>query len=354
MSHTPYPHSSYPRSPYPRSPYPRSPPNSPASGSGFVDVPAPVSPDNAAPSSTGVAPPSSGTESPIPTQPTQHHPPSSFPAQPSPSDPLQAFAFLSKKPAYAVDFNVGHFNIHMQGSGTNSEIVTACVRRCCLDLISETVAELFVNSPDYRVDFQEMVQAAVRKEVLNIYNDKNFTRFFQQCAGQEIHRQNELARARVAAANSARSRSDGEIVEEFSHLPTNTRAASGPRSQNVEYTKVRGVNEDRLPFGVIPPDGIINRNLNAAFRALVADLPLRSVKLSPSVVATYITPHATSAPPYYWVPYGYAIGVFSNADIYHSLWSGGRGSVGHQVFSLEEALDAMDNALREGYFGLIR
>ncbi|EIW79113.1 hypothetical protein CONPUDRAFT_74628 [Coniophora puteana RWD-64-598 SS2] len=314
----------YSRSTYPRSPYLCSPPNSPALVSNLDGVHAPSEgPSTAPPLSTDIMPPSSyqvfpSTEQPaLPALTDQPCPILSFPAcaQP-PSDPLHLFAFLPKKPVYAVDCNVAapspRLLLHVS--------IDAALTLPLVDLIAEAAVELFTNFPDYRINFQEMVQVAVHNEVLNIYNNKDLTRFFQQCAGQEMHQQIELARARIATANSAHARMDGKTVEtatsllnvsqQFSHLPTDPRDAS--HSENIGYTNSRRVNKDRLPF------------------------------------ATYITPHAPSEPPYYWVPYGYAIGVFSKL-----VWSGGQGLVGHEVSSLEEALNALENVLREGHFSLI-
>ncbi|EIW81652.1 hypothetical protein CONPUDRAFT_152575 [Coniophora puteana RWD-64-598 SS2] len=349
-------------------PYLRSPANSLISVSESLNTPAPSeSPYSASPSSRDVAPPSSTDGAPTPS--SKVTPPSpmedsrspehptrpffwacnpgtpEFPAQPPPPPTtLHTFASLSKKPAYALNCSCSHFNIHMQGNSTKSEVVTACVGQCCLDLISETVVDIFTKSPDYHIDFQDMVQVAVRRELLDITNNKDFT---SNALGRRC-----ITRTRWPERGSLLPITH-VVIQMFSHLSTACRSASEPRSNDIEYTNTRTVNEEHFPYGIIPPDGVINRNLNGTFQDLVEGLPTRTVKLLPSVKATYIMPHAPSEPLYYWVPFGYAIGVFSNPDIYYSVWSGGRGSEGHEVFSLEEAFEAMEDALREGRFGLI-
>ncbi|EIW84485.1 hypothetical protein CONPUDRAFT_151503 [Coniophora puteana RWD-64-598 SS2] len=368
-----------------RTPYPRSPAPSLASLSETSDV------AESLPLSTGVVPSSSPASPPpsvAPAAPLSSHTcpdavtSSPFPANPpSPPNPYHAYAFLSKKKGYQVDCSCGHFNIHMQGNGTANEVLTACVGQCCLNLVSETVADL-ITKAEWKLDFQEMVHASICTEVLNLPNNDEFTRFFHRCASMELHRHFQLARARFAAAGSASGAAShmeagadttaddtgdaaddsayarlncvGEIPSAFLHLPTQSSVTSARGTRTIEYTHARSVNEDRFPFGVIPLDGIINRNLKPTFGSLVAGLPTRTVYLTPSVEVTYYDAPANAEPPYYWVPYGYAIGVFANPHLYYTVWGSGRGSEGHEVFSLDEAHAALENALLEGRFGVVR
>ncbi|EIW86723.1 hypothetical protein CONPUDRAFT_69153 [Coniophora puteana RWD-64-598 SS2] len=363
-----------------RTPWPGTPASSLFSFSGASDAsPPPPSPTPTSPSSPAVpplyiaashacqsaaqspssAPRASGT-SPC-TSASHQATPSPFPAHPpSPPNPYHAYAFLTKKKDYSVDCTCGHFNIHMQGNGTANEVLTACVGKCCLtpvNLIAETVADLILTG-EWKLDFQEMLHASVRTEVLNLPNNESFASFFHRCAAIELNSQLELTRARFTAmqeaAAIARTNSHGEIPTAFDNLSTASRVASAPGSDTLRYVNFRSVNGDRFPYGVIPPDGVVNRNLNPTFQSMVARLPTRTVSLTPSVDVTYYDVPVNSEPPYYWVPYGFAIGIFANPQLYYSVWSSGRGSEGHEVFSLDEAHAAMENALLEGRFGLIR
>ncbi|EIW79699.1 hypothetical protein CONPUDRAFT_155094 [Coniophora puteana RWD-64-598 SS2] len=303
-----------------------------------------------------------GLSSPYVRPPTPLPPPPPSPHSTPNKLPFRGSAFLGND--YGVHFSCGHVDVSMAGRGTRNETIAGCIGKCCLTVVAETVADVLLNQ--FKLEFQEMIHCAIRHELLRLYRNDTFNRFFHRCAAEEISRHFEAAKARFSAMDREFSPSHYVVPpvpasllaprpNPETHRSTFTpRRASSSPGDKIETIRVRKVDNDRVALGIIPVDGIINRDLDATMRDLVDRLPTRRVPLTENIEVTYYMPHAGSDGPFYWVPYGYAIGVFSEPDHFYTLWAGSNGAEGYRVDTINEGCKCLERALLEGRFGLLR
>ncbi|EIW76561.1 hypothetical protein CONPUDRAFT_76202 [Coniophora puteana RWD-64-598 SS2] len=248
-------------------------------------------------------------------------PPSSAPRAPPNSPPglnssQTMFINARLEKDFTVNFNCGHLGMNIVGDGEVNEATVGCLSRCCVNFIADKVIEdLF--SPSWRKEFKTLIAIAVSHEVNTIYEDETFATFFHSCAAEEVTRQLEAAKIRQTyqaaqrrSGPSTRALRGVSVPLEQSPLGP-VESASANIVEGIELTRLGTLDPAHLPKGVIPGDGLINRNINPTMRRLVSRLPTREVTLPNRVKATYFTPPARTSGPYYWVPYGHAIGVFS-------------------------------------------
>ncbi|EIW75645.1 hypothetical protein CONPUDRAFT_159088 [Coniophora puteana RWD-64-598 SS2] len=216
---------------------------------------------------------------------------------------------------FTVNFNCGHLGMNIVGNGDVTEARVGCLSECCVDILSDKVIEgLF--TPAWRKEFQALVALAVSNEVNDIYKDDTFATFFHSCAAEEVARALEAAKVRQTyqaaqrRTGSSFRRAHRGLSVPLEETPLGDVSSAGPL-EGIELTRLGTMNPARRPMGVIPGDGIINRNVNPTMRRLISRLPKREVVLPNRASVTYFTPPSKSTAPFYWVPYGHAIGVFS-------------------------------------------
>ncbi|EIW81618.1 hypothetical protein CONPUDRAFT_73295 [Coniophora puteana RWD-64-598 SS2] len=339
--------------------------------------------------------------------------PSPPPSPPPPPAPTPNWDLPRLDHDYIVNLNCGHIGAAVAGNGTAREIVDACITTCCVRLVAEEVTTLLFK--DRReVQFQDMIQVAVNYSLRSIYQNEEFQRFFRGYAREEIRQQlgdaaviqphhQSFIRVPAASANSARDQPATSASTACDNVPTgNQRAAVASPSPGPDRTPSRSstaaspslargdatprasttassstsrddaiprepssnvaqvyrtrrygsIDPNREGLGVIPLDGVVNRNLDAETHGLVFRLPRRFAILQDNTEVMYYTPETGTGAPFYWVPYGRAIGVFTSKFL--SLWAGDPEAEAYQVGSLEQAFVGLENALFERRFRILR